>query len=33
MADVAVVTDSTACLPAALVDSLDITVVSLYFRR
>jgi fatty acid-binding protein DegV len=31
MADVAVVTDSTACLPAALVDSLDITVVSLYF--
>jgi DegV family protein with EDD domain len=31
MADVAVVTDSTAYLPAALVDSLDITVVSLYY--
>jgi DegV family protein with EDD domain len=31
VADVAVVTDSTACLPAGLVDSLDITVVSLYY--
>jgi DegV family protein with EDD domain len=31
MADVAVVTDSSACLPGALVDSLDITVVSLYY--
>jgi DegV family protein with EDD domain len=31
MADVAVVTDSTACLPGALVDSLEITVVSQYF--
>ena len=31
MADVAVVTDSTGYLPGALVDSLDITVVSLYF--
>jgi fatty acid-binding protein DegV len=31
VADVAVVTDSTACLPAALVDSLDMTVVSLYY--
>ena len=31
MADVAVVTDSTAYLPAALVDSLDIAVVSLCY--
>ncbi|OBJ05158.1 DegV family protein [Mycobacterium sp. 1465703.0] len=31
MADVAVVTDSTASLPAALVDSLGITVVSMYY--
>jgi DegV family protein with EDD domain len=31
VADVAVVTDSTASLPAALVQSVDITVVSLYF--
>jgi DegV family protein with EDD domain len=31
MPDVAVVTDSTSCLPAALVDSLGITVVSLYY--
>jgi DegV family protein with EDD domain len=31
VADVAVVTDSTCYLPAALVDSLDITVVSLYY--
>ena len=31
MADVAVVTDSTAYLPGALVDSLGITVVSLYY--
>ncbi len=31
MADVAVVTDSTAYLPDALVDSLDITVVPLYY--
>ena len=31
MADVAVVTDSTGYVPAALVDSLDITVVSLYY--
>jgi DegV family protein with EDD domain len=31
VADVAVVTDSTAYLPAALVDSLEITVVSLYY--
>jgi DegV family protein with EDD domain len=31
VADVAVVTDSTAYLPAALVDSLDITVVPLYY--
>ena len=31
MADVAVVTDSTASLSSALVDSLDITVVSLYY--
>jgi DegV family protein with EDD domain len=31
VADVAVVTDSTACLPTALVDSLGITVVSLYY--
>jgi DegV family protein with EDD domain len=31
VADVAVVTDSTAYLPAALTDSLDITVVPLYY--
>ena len=31
MADVAVVTDSTAALPAALVESVDLTVVSLYY--
>jgi fatty acid kinase fatty acid binding subunit len=31
VADVAVVTDSTCYLPAALVDSLDITVVSAYY--
>ncbi|GAB7141789.1 DegV family protein [Mycobacterium riyadhense] len=31
MADVAVVTDSTGYLPATLVDSLGITVVSLYY--
>jgi DegV family protein with EDD domain len=31
VADVAVVTDSTAYLPGALVDSLDITVVPLYY--
>jgi DegV family protein with EDD domain len=31
MADVAVVTDSTGYLPGALVDSLDITVVSQYY--
>jgi DegV family protein with EDD domain len=31
VADVAVVTDSTCYLPAALVNSLDITVVSLYY--
>ena len=31
MADVGVVTDSTACLPHALADSLGITVVSLYY--
>ncbi|MDT5130764.1 MAG: fatty acid kinase fatty acid binding subunit, partial [Mycobacterium sp.] len=31
MADVAVVTDSTGYLPGALVDSLGITVVSLYY--
>jgi DegV family protein with EDD domain len=31
VADVAVVTDSTAYLPNALVDSLDITVVPLYY--
>jgi DegV family protein with EDD domain len=31
MAEVAVVTDSTASLPAALVESLGITVVSLYY--
>jgi DegV family protein with EDD domain len=31
VADVAVVTDSTAYLPGALVDSLGITVVSLYY--
>ena len=31
VADVAVVTDSTGCLPAALIDSLDITVVSQYY--
>ncbi|WP_415822311.1 DegV family protein, partial [Mycobacterium senriense] len=31
MADVAVVTDSTACLPDALVDSLGITVLPLYY--
>jgi DegV family protein with EDD domain len=31
VADVAVVTDSTAYLPEALVDSLGITVLSLYF--
>ena len=31
VADVAVVTDSTGCLPRPLVDSLDITVVSLYY--
>jgi DegV family protein with EDD domain len=31
VADVAVVTDSTASLPGALVDSLGITVVSLYY--
>jgi fatty acid-binding protein DegV len=29
--DVAVVTDSTSYLPSALVDSLGITVVSLYY--
>ncbi|OBI45164.1 DegV family protein [Mycobacterium colombiense] len=32
MADVAVVTDSTCALPAALVESLDITVVPLYYE-
>ena len=31
VADVAVVTDSTAYLPAALTDSLSITVVSIYY--
>ena len=31
MADVAVVTDSTCCLPGALLDRLEITVVSQYF--
>jgi DegV family protein with EDD domain len=31
VSDVAVVTDSTAYLPGALVDSLDITVVPLYY--
>jgi DegV family protein with EDD domain len=31
VADIAVVTDSTCYLPAALVDSLDITVVSAYY--
>jgi DegV family protein with EDD domain len=31
VADVAVVTDSTASLPAALVESVDLTVVSLYY--
>ena len=31
VADVAVVTDSTCYLPGALIDSLDITVVSLYY--
>ncbi|MEB4210630.1 DegV family protein [Mycobacterium sp. 94-17] len=31
MADVAVVTDSTACLPPALADSAGIAVVSLYY--
>lgn len=31
MADVAVVTDSTAYLPSALVDSLGLTVISLYY--
>jgi DegV family protein with EDD domain len=31
VADVAVVTDSTCYLPGALVDSLGITVVSLYY--
>ena len=31
MADVAVVTDSTASLPAALVESAGLTVVSLYY--
>jgi DegV family protein with EDD domain len=31
VADVAVVTDSTSSLPGALVDSLGITVVSLYY--
>jgi DegV family protein with EDD domain len=31
VADVAVVTDSTGCLPGALVDSLGITVVSQYY--
>jgi DegV family protein with EDD domain len=31
VADVAVVTDSTACLPRALAATLDITVVSLYY--
>lgn len=31
MAEVAVVTDSTAYLPPALCDSLEITVISLYF--
>jgi DegV family protein with EDD domain len=31
VAEIAVVTDSTASLPRALVDSLDITVVSLYY--
>ena len=32
MADVAVVTDSTCALPRALVESLGITVVSLYYE-
>ncbi|OBK79219.1 DegV family protein [Mycobacterium sp. 1164985.4] len=32
MADVAVVTDSTSCLPGALVERLGITVVSLYYN-
>ena len=31
MSDIAVVTDSTAYLPSALVDKLDIAVVSLYY--
>ena len=31
MADVAVVTDSTACLPRALTERLGIEVVSLYY--
>ncbi|BCZ23449.1 DegV family protein [Mycobacterium senriense] len=31
MADVAVVTDSTCCLPNALIESFDITVLSQYF--
>jgi DegV family protein with EDD domain len=31
VADVAVVTDSSCCLPGALVDGLGITVVSLYY--
>jgi DegV family protein with EDD domain len=31
VADVAVVTDSTCYLPAALIENLDITVVSLYY--
>jgi DegV family protein with EDD domain len=31
MADIAVVTDSTCYLPAALIDGLDITVASLYY--
>jgi class 3 adenylate cyclase len=31
VADIAVVTDSSCYLPAALIDSLDITVVSLYY--
>jgi hypothetical protein len=31
VADVAVVTDSTAYLPDAVVESLDIAVVSLYY--
>jgi fatty acid-binding protein DegV len=31
VADVAVITDSTAYLPAGLVDSLDVTAISLYY--